>query len=333
MRPPAAALVTGASGFVGHHLSAALAGDGRPVRGLVRPGSAPLPSGVESASVQGLLDREGLRRALDGVDTVVHLAARVHVMEERAADPLAEFRRVNVEGTRLLLEEAEAAGVKSFVFASSVKAMGEGGEEVWTERTPARPVDPYGVSKLEAEALVAAAAAALHAVSLRLPLVYGPGVKGNMLRLFHLVDRGLPIPLGAVRNCRSMAYVGNVVAAVRAVLAAPAARGETFLVSDGADLSTPELIRAIAAALGRPARLVPVPAGVFRAAGRLGDLVLGRGRPRFAPAVDRLLGSLAVDPSKLRAVCGFHPPFTPAGGLLETARWYRGAAGRGGGAA
>ncbi|HEV2733657.1 MAG TPA: NAD-dependent epimerase/dehydratase family protein, partial [Longimicrobiaceae bacterium] len=301
------------------------------VRGAVRSPSASLPPGVRPSPVRDLADRAGLAAALAGADTIVHLAARVHVMRETDPDPLRAFREVNVEGTRVLLEEAARAGVRRFLFASSVKAMGEGSERVLTESTPAAPVDPYGISKLEAEELVRdfAALEGMHAPILRLPLVYGAGVGGNMLRLFRLVDRGVPLPLGGVRNRRSMVFVGNLVEAVRAALRAPAAPGEVFLVSDGEDLSTPGLIRCIAAALGRPARLVPVPPSLFRLGGRVGD---GLARvvpfPVTSAAVERLLGSLAVDSTRLRTLCGFVPPFTVEAGLRSTAEWYRASARR-----
>jgi nucleoside-diphosphate-sugar epimerase len=318
-------LVTGATGFVGRHLSALLVQEGAAVRGLIRPGAGALAAGVEAAPAEGLHDVDGVRRAVRGVDTVVHLAARVHVMRESAADPEAEFRRVNVEGTRVLLRAAAEAGVRRFVFASSVKALGEHTDRPWTDDTPPAPADPYGRSKLAAEALVREASAHMHTVSLRLPLVYGPGMKGNMRSLFRVVERGAPLPLGGVRNRRSLLYVGNLAAAVRAVLASPAARGQSFVVSDGHDLSTPELVRAIAAALGRPARLVPVPAAFFRAAGRLGNVLAPLGFPLNSAAVERLMGSLQVDCSRLREACGYAPPFTVAEGLAETALWFRGA--------
>ena len=319
-------LVTGAGGFLGRHVSAAFAAAGDRVRGAVRSPGAALAPGVEAALVPDLLDRAAVRAAVQGVDAVVHLAARVHVMRDTSADPLAEFRRVNVEGTRVLLEEASAAGVRDFVLASSVKAVGEGGEAPYDERTPAAPQDPYGVSKLEAERLVldAAPGDGMRRVVLRLPLVYGPGVRANMLSLFRLVDRGLPLPLGAVRNRRSLAYTGNVAAAFRHVVACDAADGQAFFVSDGADVSTPELIRHVASALGRPARLVPVPQGAFRAAGRAGDLLARMlPFPLTTAAVHRLLGSLAVDSSGLARVTGFAPPFTMAQGMSDTAAWFR----------
>ncbi len=328
MTPGGTVLVTGATGFLGGHVCGELGRDGVPVRALVR-GARAAPAGArEAASVADLTDRAAVREAVRGVDAVVHLAARVHVMSETAADPLAEFRRVNVEGTRVLMEEAADAGATRFVFASSVKAVGEGGDAPWTEATPPAPVDPYGISKLEAEGMVheLAAARGMHAAVLRLPLVYGPGVKANMLRLFQLVDRGVPLPLGGITNRRSMAFAGNVVSAVRSVLALPGAAGETFFVSDGQDLSTPGLIREIARALGRPARLLPVPPALFRTGGRVGD-VISRALPfpLTTPAVDRLLGSLAVDSSKLARVTGTTPPFTVREGIERTAAWYRAA--------
>jgi nucleoside-diphosphate-sugar epimerase len=282
---------------------------------------------VEPARAQGLHDREGMRRALAGVDAVVHLAARVHVMRDAAADPLAEFRRVNVDGTRALLEEAIQAGARRFLYASSVKALGEGGDAVLTDDTPPAPADPYGISKVEAETVVRelADAAGVHAPILRFPLVYGPGVRANFLKLLQLVDRGIPLPFGLVRNRRSMVYVENAAAAVVAALESPAAARESFLVSDGEDLSTPELVRRIARALGRPARLIPIPPALFAAGGRVGDL-LARALPfpLTSAAVHRLLGSLAVDSSRLARLTGFAPPFTVDQGLAATAAWYRG---------
>lgn len=320
------ALVTGATGFLGRHVARDLMAHGWRVRGLARPGSGALEPGVEPAPAAGLDDRDALRRACAGVDAVVHLAARVHVMRETSADPLGDFRRVNVEGTRAVAEAAADQAVRAVVLASSVKAVGESsGGGCWTEAVSPAPQDPYGVSKLEAERVLreVAEARGLHAPVLRLPLVYGPGVKGNFIRMFRLVDRGVPLPLGSVRNRRSLAFAGNVAAAVRAVIAAPAAARETFFVSDGFDFSTPELVRAIARALGRPARLVPVPEGAFRLAGRLGDRL---GAPLTTAAVDRLLGSLCVDTGHLRAVTGWAPAVTPAQGLAEVAAWYRGGA-------
>jgi nucleoside-diphosphate-sugar epimerase len=320
-------LVTGATGFVGRHVCADLTAAGWRVRGVVRPESGLLPPDVEPARVAGLHDVPGLHLALRNADAVVHLAARVHVMRDVSADSLAEFRRVNVDATRLLAREAVRTGASVFVFASSVKAMGESsGDGCWTEETPPRPVDAYGISKLEAERVLQAEVrdTQLRATSLRLPLVYGAGVKGNVLKLLNLVDRGVPLPLGRVRNRRSMAAVANVASAVRAVLDAPATGGHSLLVSDGVDLSTPELIRLMGNALGRPARLLPVPRALLRAAGRAGDVVAWAVPfPLTTPVVDRLLGSLCVDPSRLRSLSGWVPPATPASAMAELADWYR----------
>jgi nucleoside-diphosphate-sugar epimerase len=319
-------LVTGASGFLGRPVTRALLARGARVRGLVRPGSAPLEPGVEPAPAAGLDDREGVRRALAGANAVVHLAARVHVMRDTAADPLAEFRRVNVEGTRAVLSEAIRAGARRFVYASSVKALGEAGDAVLTDDTPPAPADAYGVSKLEAERVVRelADAAGVHAAILRFPLVYGPGVGANFLKLLQTVDRGLPLPFGLVRNRRSAVYVENAAAAVVTALESPAAAGEAFLVSDGDDVSTPELVRRIARALGRPPRLIPTPPALFALGGRIGDL-LARAIPfpLTSAAVRRLLGSLAVDSSRFGRLTGFTPPFTMDEGLAATTAWYR----------
>jgi nucleoside-diphosphate-sugar epimerase len=282
------------------------------VRGASREGGRHPVAGVERVRVADSLDRMAIRAAVTGVDAVVHLGARVHVMRERAADPLAEFRRANVESTWVLGEEAGGAGVRQLVLASTVKAVGEGNSTAWTEDTSPAPSDPYGTSKLEAERAVREVAQrpGIRAAVLRFPLVYGPGVKGNMLRLFALVDRGVPLPFGSVANRRSMLYVGNLVAAVCAVLESPLDRTETFFVSDGRDLSLPALIRMIGKALGKPVRLLPVPPSLLR-------LVLP------AAEAERLIGSLTVDGSKLSRVTGYRAPHSVEEGLRVTADWYR----------
>ncbi len=320
----ATVLVTGATGFLGTHLSAALTDRGLAVRALTRGPAGRAPPRTEPAVVRDLTDLPGLRAALTGVGTVVHLAAYVH--QPRASEAAAACRATNLDGTRALLDASVAAGVRSFVFASTVKAVGEGGEEIWTERTPPAPVDPYGRTKLEAEQAVRAAALrhGLHAPILRLPLVYGPRMKANALRLFELVDRGVPLPLGAVHNRRSLLYVGNFVAAVEAVIEHDAGN-DLFFASDGPPIATPELIRAIARALARPARLLPVPVSLLRALARAGDFV-ARAVPAFplrSATLDRLVGSLAVDGSKLEAAVGFRPPYSLDRGLAATADWYR----------
>ncbi len=310
-------LVTGSTGFLGRPLCRALVEAGATVRGSSRQGGVHPEAGVERVRISDPLDGKAVGAAVVGADVVVHLAARVHVMQETAVDPLAEFRRANVDATRVLGEAAAAAGVLDLVLASSVKAVGGETATPWTEGTVPRPVDAYGRSKLEAEQVTRdlALRRGLRVSVLRLPLVYGPEVRGNMLRLFALVDRGIPLPFGAVRNRRSMLYVGNLVAAVKAVLERPQAGFRTFFVTDLRDLSLPELLRLIAGALGRRARLLPVPPGLLR-------LILP------SAEAGRLIGSLAVDASSLSRETGYGAPCTVEEGLRATAEWYRSTARR-----
>lgn len=286
-----------------------------------------LPHQVDPVPCADLGDGAALRRALTGVQAVVHLAARVHTAPKRRADALGEFRRINVQGTRFVLEQSVAQHVERFVFVSSVKAVGESTDVPWTEDVVPAPTSPYGVSKLEAEQVVRELRDrhALHAPILRLPLAYGPGVKANMRSLFDLVARGVPLPVGDVHNRRSLVFSGNVAEAIRAVLDVDAAASGTFFVSDREDLSTPDLVRRIAAGLGRRARMLAVPVRVLRVGGRMGDLIARlMDVPVTSDTVKRLTESLIVDASRLTDVTGFLPPYTVDEGLVETASWYRG---------
>ncbi len=311
-------LVTGATGFVGRFLCTRLLGDGFSVRAAVRSAgaAASLVAGVEPTSIGSIGPETEWCHAMKGIDTVVHLAARVHIMNDPSPDPLVDFRRVNVQGTEQLARQAAYSGVKRLVFVSSIKVNGEESTTSYTPNSPPNPTDPYGISKWEAEQALRKieAETGMEVVVLRPTLVYGPGVKANFLAMMNIVAKGIPLPLASINNKRSLLSVGNLVDALAVCAMHPAAAGKTYLVSDGEDVSTPELIRRTARALEVPARLFPVPASVIR---RTGTITGKRA------AVDRLLGSLTVDSSKIRNELSWKPPFTMEEGLGETAEWYK----------
>lgn len=300
-------LVTGATGFVGTALLAKLAVFGYETVPAVRCESGLLHE-VAVGNVDASTD---WRAALSGCDAVVHLAARVHVMDESSKNPLALYRETNTDATLNLARQSAASGVKRFVFISTIKVNGEGRDAPYRETDVAEPEDAYAVSKWEAEQGLRRIAqeTGLEIVILRPPLVYGPGVKANFLRLLRMVERGWPLPLGAIRNRRSLLYLGNFVDAIRVCTEHPAAVGQTFLLDDGEPVSTPELIRAVARATGRPPRLLAVPIGLLEFAGAL----LGK-----RAAVARLTGSLFVDSSAIRSCLGWTPPFSMEAGLAAT---------------
>jgi nucleoside-diphosphate-sugar epimerase len=302
-------LITGAGGFVGKSLCAALAMRGLIVRVAMRTHQACVDDfdGV----VVGTIDANTeWSEALQGISTVVHLAARVHVMNDVSEAPLIEFRRVNVEGTLNLARQAAAAGVKRFVFVSSVKVNGESTRpgQPFTEADAPNPQDAYGQSKHEAEQGLCQIATdtGMEVVIIRPPLVYGPGVKANFAALMRAVRRGLPLPLGAVHNQRSLVALDNLVDFIVTCLTHPKAANQTFLVSDGQDLSTAELVRGMAQAAGVYARLLPVPVWALQA----GALLLGKG-----DAVQRLCGNLQVDISKACRLLGWVPLVSVEEGL------------------
>lgn len=305
-------LVTGANGFVGRALCGELLRSGYSVLGAVRQNKKmSLPEGVRAVSVGSINSDTDWSGALAGCEVVVHLAARVHVMHDKANDPLAAFREVNVEGTLNLARQAVLAGVKRFVFISTIKVNGEGCDEPYRETDAPAPEVAYALSKWEAEQRLRRIAleTGMEVVILRPPLVYGPGVRANFQRLMRGVQKGWPLPLGAIRNRRSLLFLGNFVDAIRVCVEHPAAAGQTFLLDDGRAVSTPELIRAVAAAVGRPARLVAVPVWALELAGML----LGK-----RAAVARLKGSLSVDSSFIRSRLGWTPPYSMAEGLDAT---------------
>lgn len=307
-------LITGANGFVGRCLSTRLIAQGHQVIAVVRRDAAELPPGIAEVRVVADIgpdtDWTGL---LEGIDAAIHLAARVHVMRDAAADPLARFRQVNVLGTEHLARAAARAGVRHFIYLSSVKVHGETSPDgmPFTESMVPAPEDAYGVSKLEAEQALAtiAAATGLGLTVFRPPLVYGHGVRANFERLVNAVRRGIPLPFGAVRNRRSLVYVGNLADAIASSLLKPEAFGQTFLVSDGPAVSTAELIRGIADALQRKPRILNIPTGLLKLAGNFAGK---------RAEVQRLLGNLVVDDSHLRNRLGWHPPFSLREGLEAT---------------
>lgn len=308
-------LVTGASGFVGQAVCSSLLSRGVTVLAAARSELQPAPGQgtVKLSEMSGTTDWS---KVLDGVDGIIHLAARVHVMKDSAADPWREYLATNVEATRRLAEQAAESGVRRMVFVSSIKVNGERTEpgRPFTPADQPAPEDAYGASKMLAEEALAEVAArtGLDVVVMRPPLVYGPGVKGNFLSLLKACRRRLPLPLGGIDNRRSLVYLGNLVDALLRGLDHPAAPGNVYLVRDGEDLATPQLVRRLSAALGVRPRLLPAPLRLMRLAAG----VLGR-----SGAVERLAGSLQVDDRALRDDLDWAPPFTVDQGLTLTARW------------
>lgn len=305
-------LVTGANGFVGRALCSVLDQAehqvGRAVRASTKPWEIPVCDLNESTHWGEALHSR--------IDVVVHLAGQVPLTGGSTEARGDRYAQVNTLGTANLARQCAHHGVKRFVFISTVKVLGEGKEAPYRDDDLALPADAYAISKWDAEQTLwqIAAETGMEVVVLRPPLVYGPGVKGNFLRLMRAIDKRRPLPLGAIQNRRSLIYLGNLVDAIHLCLSHPMAAGKTFLVSDGDDVSTPEMIRRIAAALGCQPFLVPVPVSWMRwAAGIFGKQA----------AIDRLLGSLAVDTAPLQKELGWHPPFTMQAGLEATAQWYR----------
>ncbi len=320
-------MITGANGFVGTALSESLSALDYSVTKVTRTSTAN-GKGVTVGSIGPSTDwTNALRRPvgsedsmLRSVDVVVHLAARVHVLEERQSSAMAEFRKVNTAGTINLAKQAADQGVSRFVFVSSVKVNGEGycsGKPVvYTEMQPPKPEDDYAVSKWEAEeALMSLRGDSdMDVVIVRPPLVYGPGVGANFLRLIRLIERGVPLPFGAVLNRRSLLYLGNFVDALRACIEHDAPINNTFLLSDAEPVSTTELIHGLARALHQKPRLVPVPVWALKLLGR----VLNK-----QSEINRLVCSLELDNRKFCSEFNWKPPFAFHEGLAATATWYR----------
>lgn len=310
-------VVTGANGFIGRHLCAELAAAGWDLRGVIRRSEAlgGLPAGVEPSLIEDMTDSAGWSSALESGAAVVHLVGRAHVMRDSAADPLTAYRAVNVDLTKALLQASRSCGVGHFVYLSSIKAVGEGGGEPYSEDAHCAPEDAYGISKREAEQLVLGyGEGKMVTTVVRPPLVYGPGAKGNFLRLLRLAESGLPLPLRSVRSARSMVFMGNLSSALQALLSRPSEAGGVFHVTDpGLPLSTAELVLRITRLMGRRARLVPVPQALLRLGGKL----FGRSED-----VERLTRSLVVSADLIRERQGWEPPHSVDEGLARTVEWY-----------
>jgi len=294
-------LLTGATGFVGGAVARELCHRGEKVVAALRTCSDCLPASVKQVQVGGLSANTDYSAALKGVDVVMHAAARVHVMHDQVPDPLSEFRKVNVEGTLNLAKQAAQAGVKRFVFISSIKVNGESTRgRAFSPEDKITTDDPYGLSKYEAEQglLKIAQATAMEVVIIRPPLIYGPGVKANFKNMMAWVKKGVPLPLGAVHNKRSLVALDNLVDFIVLCTHHPKAANEIFLISDGEDVSTRELLQKVAKAMGKKSNLLPVPVGLMRFVAKL----LGK-----AAVANRLFGSLQVDSSKARVLVGWKP--------------------------
>lgn len=313
-------LVTGANGFVGRHLCQALAEEGHKITGFVRSDANvshlnAIPN-LTLVAVDNYDNTAEYEKSMRGVDVVVHLAARVHVLHDTAADSLAEFRRVNVANTKMVATTAAAAGVRRCIYVSSIKVNGEttGGRSFEPDDQPGFS-DPYGQSKWEAEEVLReiSISSGMEWSIVRPPLIYGPGVRGNFLSLMYLLRRGLPLPLGAVKNRRSLVSIFNFVDLLKTMLAHPHAAGQRFLVKDNEDVSTSDLIRHIGEGMNCRVRLVPVPTNLLVATGRL---------IRCEELMTRLCSSLVVSAEKTRRELDWIAPMSLATGILRTCEWF-----------
>jgi nucleoside-diphosphate-sugar epimerase len=321
-------LVTGADGFLGRHFLAEIARRGVPVRAMLAPGlpAKPLPGDPQIVRAD-LMDWVTLETAVEGVTDIIHLAARVHVLDDHAQDPDRAFFQVNVEGTRALLEAAERAGVKRFLLMSSVAAMGEEQTGHSDQSTSDHASTPYGRSKRAAEQVMfdLAGKCGIDAVALRPPIIYGPGAKGNVLSLLDAAYTDRRLPFGRISNQRSMVYVGTVIDAALRAIESPVSAGKTYIVCDARPYGTAELYSEICRAMGKPPLLRNVPVWLLTAAAMIGDVaekLLHRKMPVDSYVVKRIVGDLCFDGSKIQQELGWSPKVSLEEGIQRTVQWY-----------
>lgn len=311
-------LVTGATGFIGQALCELLVEQGYLVRAAIRkPLASYRPTGIEYLVVGEIGNNTKWDEALKGVDVVIHLAARVHVMHEESSDTLSKFRSVNVDGTVNLAMMAALNGVNRFIFVSSIKVNGDKTDEIpFSSFDKLQPKGPYAVSKAEAEIALHKIARKynIDLVIVRPPLVYGPGVGGNFLHLLKIISKGVPLPLGSIKNARSMVSITNLCSFLALCIRHPGVSGKTFLISDNTSLSTPKLIKLLAYGMGCKPRIFPFPIIALNVIGRL---------LRKQNTIDRLVNSLTIEPNDIVGSLGWEPPQTVEDGILEVAQWYR----------
>jgi nucleoside-diphosphate-sugar epimerase len=309
-------LITGGTGWVGGALIQELNGSSHDIVAAIRS-SSDLP-GAKKVQISAIDGGQKWSDALSERQVVLHLSARVHVMVDKSSNPIDEYRKTNVAGTLNLARQSAAAGVRRFVFISSIKVNGEATKmaDSFSANDFPAPLDPYGISKMEAEQGLREIATdtGMEVVIIRPPLVYGPGVKANFRAMMRWLSRGVPLPLGAINNKRSLVALDNLVDLIVTCIDHPAAANQTFLVSDGEDLSTTQLLRRMGRAMGKPAWLLPVPPALLKA---------GAALVRKPELAQRLCGSLQVDISKTRELLGWSPPISVDEGLRRAAEGFR----------
>ena len=307
-------LVTGSSGFVGKPLCKTLIAKGYQVRQITR--NKALANGNDVVFIDSIGSQTDWTEALKGVDTVIHLAARAHMMNETSQNPIEVYREINTFGTTKLAQDALKQGIKRFIYISTIKVNGESTIVPFRESSTPNPTDPYGISKFEAEKLLKDLCknTPMNLVILRPPLIYGPAAKGNVQRIISLIQKGIPLPFGCINNKRTMLYLNNLIDLLLHILGYQEKINDTFLVSDRESLSTKELVQELAAVLNPKQIIAPVPICILKALGR----ILGR-----SDEIQRLTENLEVDTTYLTQKLGWKPPYSPQQGLRETAEWYQ----------